>query len=473
MVNHAVHWAEGLFLQPHHFQALERRLRDEIQHSENWYHGYTYGLRKIEIDYDALKNWRIVLKSCSARFRDGSHIATPEDGNLNPILIPKNVFDRQDNVLVYLAISRLQLGRKNADVAGTDSNSRYLVEPIELEDENDPGNPQSLMVRWPNVKLLLGTQDISGFETLPIMRLRRGAMVESPVEIDTDYIPPVLACDSETWGQLSDIISGIYNYVSGQVTRLSKLILDRGIAFESGHREDLERLFRLHSLNGALGMLTPLAFARGIHPFVAYMELSRSLGTISIFRPDRKLPAIPYYDHDNLGLCFHALRRFLLEETEQEAEPIKRPFVGSGLQLQVKLDREWLGPGWTFYLGVDSTLGFDRIVSLMIGGHLDMKVGSTRRVDQIFRNAWEGVELIAEREAPRVLPGKTWTYWRVKQDSTAWKDVEETLNLGVRIPDRQIRGRIEGLEQIRVVADNGQETEISLALFAIPPGVAQ
>ena len=466
MVNHAVHWSEGLFLQPHHFQAAERRLRDEISHSEEWYVGYAYGLRKIEIDLDALANWRIVLRNCQARFQDGSHVEVPADANLNPIALPKDAFDRQDRVMVYLGISRLRLGRKNTDPTGTDPNCRYLVESVEVEDENEPGNPQSLKVRWPNVRLLITGQDLAGYETLPIMRLRRGPMAESPVEIDTDYIPPVLACDA--WGVLqNEIIGKIFNWVGGNVERLARQANDRSIAFESGRREDLEHLLKLSALNGALGLLTNLPFVRGIHPLPAYMELCRILGSLSIFRPGRRMPEVPRYDHDDLGKCFYAVLRLILEEEVGDPDPIKTPFIGAGLQMQVRLQRDWLEPGWSFFIGVDSKLGYDEVVGLM-NGQLNMKVASTREVDMIYSKGRSGVGLIPERDAPRKLPGNTWTYWRVNRESPAWRDADDTLTLGVRINDRQIEGRIEGEQSIRVRTDKGQEVVMSFALFAMP-----
>jgi type VI secretion system protein ImpJ len=472
MVDHAVHWAEGLFLQPHHFQAADRRLREEITLSESWFEGYAYGLRKIEIDDEALANWRIVLRACHCRFQDGTHVRIPEDANLNAIDLPKTIFDRQDRVMIYIGISRLRLGRKNAAIAnGENVNCRYLVETVEVEDENDPGNPQSLSVRWPNVKLLVGDQELAGYEVLPVMRLRRGAMAESVPEIDRDYIPPILACDAWKFLQ-EEILSGIYNQVGTSAERLAAQIVDRGIAFESGHREDLEHIFELHSLNSTLGWLANLPFVRGIHPLTAYMELCRAVGMLSIFRPERRMPEVPRYDHDDLGMCFHTIWRIFRDRPTGPEPIIKRPFIGAGLQLQVRLEREWLTPGWIFFIGVDSKLGYDQVVSLL-DGQLNMKVGSTREVDAIFARGRSGVGLIPEKDAPRALPGKTWAYWKVNRDSSSWKDADETLTLGVRINDRQIEGRIEGEQTIRVRIDNGQEAALSFALFAVPASITQ
>lgn len=56
MTNHPVHWSEGLFISPHHFQLGERRMREEVALAQQWHVGYAYGLRKISLDAEALSN---------------------------------------------------------------------------------------------------------------------------------------------------------------------------------------------------------------------------------------------------------------------------------------------------------------------------------------------------------------------------------------------------------------------------------
>ena len=43
----------------------------------------------------------------------------------------------------------------------------------------------------------------------------------------------------------------------------------------------------LGELNQAYSTLAVLAFAQGVHPFVAYIELCRIVGQLSIFTPER------------------------------------------------------------------------------------------------------------------------------------------------------------------------------------------
>ena len=465
MTHQAVHWGEGLFLRPHHFQAAERYLREEIRLAENWNVPYDYGLRKIEFDADALANWRIVLRACHIRLRDGSHIRFPENADIPPLQLPKNLFEKQSRVMVYLGLPRFRSGHRNANIPGGDPNCRYVIESQEVEDENEPGNPQPIEFRWPHVRLLLDNADLAGYDALPLMRLKRAEAPEAPPQIDPEYIPPVLACDA--WPNLQhDILDSICSRMGSRVESLTRQVFDRHVAFESGHREDLELLLQLHSMNIALGYLWNLPHITGLHPLTAYMELCRAVGLLAIFRAERRFPELPHYDHDDLAQCFYAVKRWL-EGEEAAPEPIKRPFVGAGLQMQVHLEREWLEPSWAFYIGVQSSLSYREVVDL-VRGDLNMKVGSTRQVDTIFAKAQAGVALQPDPEAPRCLPGGNWTYFKVDRSTYAWKDVEETLNLGIRINDTQVDGSIDGASDIRLKLEDGRLVKMTFALFAVP-----
>lgn len=468
MENQAVHWGEGLFLRPHHFQAAERSLRDEVRIAEDWNVSYAYGLREIDIDQDALTNWQVSLRSCHARLHDGTHIRFPEIASIDHIPLPKDAFDRRDRILVYLALPTLKLGRKNSDVVSGDPNCRYSFETVEVEDENQSGKAQMLDVRRPNVRLLLETDDISGFQTIPIMRLRRGTTAEAPPEIDPDFIPPLLACDA--WSILqNDIIGNIYNQIGGMIELLSAQMVDRGVAFESGHREDLERIFKLLTLNTASGLLNNLPFVRGVHPLTAYTDLCGIVGMLAIFRPERGMPDVPKYDHDDLGRCFYAIKKLIQFDApgKKRESYIKRPFEGAGLQLQIRLESEWLQPDWSFYIGVHSELNYHQCVS-MLRGELDMKVGSTAHVETIFTRGQPGVQLIPQPEVPRLLPGKNWTYWKVERDSLAWAEAEKSFTLAIRMNHQHFVGQIDRQQKIQVLTDDNRELTMAFVLYALP-----
>jgi len=61
-----VHWSEGLFLQPHHFQAADRAWTESSQTSELWDHQYGYGVRRLELSQDAIANYQFQVNVCHA-----------------------------------------------------------------------------------------------------------------------------------------------------------------------------------------------------------------------------------------------------------------------------------------------------------------------------------------------------------------------------------------------------------------------
>lgn len=468
MTTHAVHWGDGLFLRPQHFQALERSLRQDITLAQEWATPYAYGFQRLEIDEEALADWTIRLRNCHATFRDGARVRFHEEDQLailEPLTLPKSVFDGRDRVLVLLGLPRNQLGQTNTDSDGGQPLARWTIDSENVEDDSEPGNPQTIDFRTPRMRLFHEGDNPAGYETLPVMRLLRGTQAESPPEIDREFIPPVLCCEASAILRI-DIIESITSFISSRVEAQTQQMFDRKVKFESGHEEDLEIIFQLHSLNMAMGYLAGLPNSRGIHPLWAYQELCRAVGQLAIFRPERRFPNLPLYDHDDLATCFLAVKRWLMEG-RRGPEPIKRPFIGAGLQLQVKLEKEWLEPSWSFFVGVESNLPYHDVVRLM-GGELNMKVGSDREVDKIFARGQAGVKPEPDPNAPRALPGRNWTYFRVDRTRQAWTDVEEVLRLGIRINESQVEGRIDGAEQMSIRLSDGRMVRLAFALFAVP-----
>src|SRR5262245_46948613 len=137
MTSPPVHWHEGMFLRPQHFQSAQRHWSELAATNAKWDHHYNWGLRSLELDADALANFRCVVRSLEARLRDGALFVVAPDDPL-PSLSLRNVFDRQQTVTVYLAAPVFHLSRANAGA----EDARFAVESQDLPDENSGQNPQ-------------------------------------------------------------------------------------------------------------------------------------------------------------------------------------------------------------------------------------------------------------------------------------------------------------------------------------------
>ena len=113
MSSRAVHWYEGMFLRPHHFQAAHRHVNEQTRRNHKWDFHYNWGLRSVEIDLKALANHRLVIHSLEARLRDGTVVFVPKDKPLAMVDL-RPVFQRARQAIVYLAVPSMYLGRRNA-----------------------------------------------------------------------------------------------------------------------------------------------------------------------------------------------------------------------------------------------------------------------------------------------------------------------------------------------------------------------
>ncbi|MEQ8791062.1 MAG: type VI secretion system baseplate subunit TssK [Pirellulaceae bacterium] len=466
MTVHSVHWHEGMFLRPQHFQTAERRIYRQIFQGERWDTHFNWGLRSIALDADALANYRFVLRSVEARLRNGTMVAVPEDGTLSPLDL-KDSFGRENALTVYLAIPLLQLNRANVTNGKIVNGARFSVDTMSIEDENTGLNPVAIQLRIPNVKLLTSSDDHAGYEVLPIARVKRADRAEATPQLDESYFPPLLACDG--WKPLENsILQPIYDRLGKKLELLSGQIVSRNMTFDSSGQGDRLLFEQLRTMNEAYAPLGMLFFSQGVHPQTAYLELCRLVGRMAIFGAQRRPPELPRYDHDDLASCFWRVKQYIdaLLDIVVEPEYKERPFIGAGLRMQVALESAWLESGQQMFVGVQGSLPPEELEKLLTSG-LDMKIGSSDRVDEIFRLGRAGLRFTYANHPPRSLPAQPGlVYFKVDRQSQAeeWDSVQRSLTLAIRLNENLIISNIQGQRALSIKV-GGQTTTLQFMLF--------
>jgi type VI secretion system protein ImpJ len=469
MTARAVHWHEGMFLRPHHFQAAQRHWAHQSQRNDKLDHYFNWGLRDIDIDGDALSNYRFEVHSLTVRLRDGTMIEMPGDGTL-PALDLKGIFDEHRNVTVYLALPMMNLAKANVAERGPAGGARYLVDLQELEDENTGVNPQPLSVRLLNFKYLLSTQEQAGYDVIPLARLQKSMRADATPELDESYIPPVLACDA--WKPLSiGILRNLCDRIGKKVEVLATQMTSRGITLDSRGQGDAAIVAQLWELNEAYSRISIWGFSPGVHPFDAYVELAGLVGRLSYFTATHRPPDLPKYDHDDLGLCFYRVKQYLDEFLELMVEPAykERPFIGTGLRMQVAIEPNWLDAAWEMYIGVHSPLPPEELTRLLtVPGQLDMKIGSSERVDTIYRLGQAGLQFSARPQAPNVLPSVPGLiYFQIRREQNVeWQNVQRSLALALRLNENRIAGNIQG-QRVLNISMGPQMVPLQFTLYVI------
>ena len=286
--------------------------------------------------------------------RDGT-IVCDQAGRTPDRVDLKEAFSKTSDVTAYLAIPKLTIGRANVTPQGANRDTnRYSEIAHAVQDESTGGHDQEISFRDHNTRILLSTQDLSGFEILPVAKIKRAGSEEATPEIDEDYYPPCLA--TAAWEPFNlGLIRAIYDRVGERIEILAQRASERKMTFSSQQPGDLEDLMILRTLNESHSVLHCLTFAQGVHPFTAYTELCRLVGALSVFGDSRVAGDIPAYDHDDLARIFRWIRIRLDEllGARKKLEFEQRPFIGAERGMQVALEPEWFHDGWEWYVGVN------------------------------------------------------------------------------------------------------------------------
>ncbi|QEL19436.1 type VI secretion system baseplate subunit TssK [Limnoglobus roseus] len=472
MTVRSVHWHEGMFLHPHHFQAAGRHAEATIARGGRWDSPHNWGYRTLDLDLDAIANHRFAVRALRARLRDGTQVDFPDDIVLSELDL-KPALENSRSVTILLAVPVARPGRANAS-AGPSERARYQVETVELEDENTGVNPLPIEVRLLNAQLMFSTSPQAGYEVLPVARVMKSARADAPPQLDPTFIPPLLASEASP-ALLGTILRAAYDRVGTKIEVLGGQVTARSLSFDSRTQGDLLILEQLRELNAAAASLSVLAFTPALHPFPAYAELCQIIGRLAIFGPTRRLPPLPRYDHDDLGGCFWRLKQLLDELLDLVVEPAykERAFVGAGLRMQVVLEPAWVESGWSLYVGVECPLSSDDCVRLLSHGQLDMKLGSSERVDAIFRLGQAGLKFEYRPSAPKVLPDRPGqTYFQIASDPNhpEWQNLLRSLTLALRVNEHRVVGSIQG-EQVLTIRMGADTVAVRFTLFAVPqPG---
>ena len=174
-----IHWCEGLFLQPHHLQYMQSSFVENFAHDRRLYWNYPYGVVEAKISDDQLENMRVSFDRLRVLMPSGLEVNVPDNAYLPSLDIKESFASSSGPLTVSLGVPTWSSARSNViEKEATQDwrvKRRYRVAEIEKPDENTGENPQSILVRQINARLLLDNDDRSDLEVLPLLKIVHAA----------------------------------------------------------------------------------------------------------------------------------------------------------------------------------------------------------------------------------------------------------------------------------------------------------
>jgi type VI secretion system protein ImpJ len=434
-----VHWHEGLFLQPHHLQIMQRGLQSDLRKARALLDPYCYGVLESRLSQDDLADGRIRFERLRAIMPSGQEVFFPEDANL-PALDIRAELLRTNPLDVSLAVP-LWTSRANSFRPGESADPRIKLifithEVREVADENTGENSQAVHVRKINARLALKGEDLTDMESLPLLRVARVTGEESgKARQDPDLVPPCVLLRS------SPVLHGLMQELAAQLNASREDLRLKAATGGLGLEVKWELTMRLTVLNRFCASLPSLVEEGIVSPFVMYRELRELLGELLALHPEKTTFNCEAYNHLD---PFRSLKELDLKIRElirvkPGREPLRVPFSGSPGLLRATLEPQHFEKPTGYYIGIRIPPGLDRtkLAIYMCDGNKFKLMPSSMETMAIL-----GLELKEQPQPPLDLPGEGYYFsvvttsnqrrWdQIKQDkavSLVWNNSEFDLS---------------------------------------------
>lgn len=418
---HGVVWKEGIALLPQHFQLQDALHRKSMNQTFATSVPYYWGFTNLLIDAQLLASGTVRITEGKGYFRDGTRFDIQQDGE--PATIQLEPSARPISLFLGLAHSE---HKPSSDAESV--KCRYFEEYVSVEDHySDHSTVEVVAVKKPNYRLLTGSDDLSGFSTIPIGVATCHADT-GEIQLREAFIPPLLNYKVSPFlkGLVKELLAAFEKKGTAISQTLSESVLESRISWEE--------IFYLRSINRGLTELRALARTeRGFHPFELFNVLQRSVADLAtICEASRIAPVIEPYDHDDICHSFTVLmikiREYLRKVITQKVFkfPLNKEQLG---YWTCEISNSEFYSEYDLFIEVcqknDSALAADKIQSLLRAANLD-------EIESLRKTNIKGLKLVAVSTPPIYLPVKrAGEYFKILKKSDDWQRLCQSSGIGI------------------------------------------
>jgi type VI secretion system protein ImpJ len=426
-----VHWAEGMFLRPHHLQLAERHREEMLRQEVRRLQPFFWGLLKVDIALDQLENFTFEVRDVEVKLKDGTSLSLASNLRLPSRTFKTELDQAGGRMEVWLGVPSWRELDGNAFQPGETAGGqdrRWSVEAVEALDENTGGNAQVIEARRANGRFFFGRESREGYECVPLALVERAGQGKNTPVLSAEFIPSVTEIGA--WPGLESLCQSVTNRLEAKHRFLVSEVLEGKLTTDSEGTTGWQPVLKLQILGSFLFLFQQLTRIPRIHPFTVYAEFCRLAGELSIFDDQRSPVKIPLYDHDNLGRCFFEITHVLelLSEKIVASRYVKVDFITREDLLVASLSPEWLAPETEVYLHIESPLDEGEIKNRIEV----MKIGTPSDIPVLKQRRLFGLDIQILKRVPSGLPAREdYFYLAIEKDGPYWANVVKDRTVAI------------------------------------------
>lgn len=436
-------WHQGIYLQPQHFQLLDRACEGLLTPYRKFMTPEFWGVGEMEIQVEALGTGSFSLKSGEFFFPDGTYISLPGNALIEPRPFDEAWVKDGKPLTVYLGLKNWSNERENATVLPTlesiEGVPTRFVAAADTEEIRDlhAGGPEGQVKRLYFVlKIFWETEmeKLGDYQLIPLAQLERFG---SEIRISTDFIPPCISVAGSS--SLRKLAEEIRDQVTARAFQLEEHKSRRGVQTAEFGSRDMVYFLALRSINRYVPLLFHCTNAEHAHPWQLYGILRQLVGELTTFSErvsvlgelDDGKKKLPDYEHKELWKCFSAaqdLISHLLDEITAGPEYVMR-LIHDGTYHSAELKPAIFEGRNRFYLAVRT----EADPKMVLPSLQDIaKLSSREQMHVLVTQALPGIDLEYLQVPPQELPRRANTlYFQINHHNEQWISVARTRSLAL------------------------------------------
>ncbi len=424
--NNKVIWTEGMFLQPIHFQQMDRNFQNWVETRCGGLQSYSWGIIDLEIDQQLLSLGKVAINVCRGVFPDGTPFSIP-DQHSAPESLDISIETKDEVIYLALPVQRL-LGKEIAWDKGADELSRYRMQEIEVKDIHSQSELGNEVIQsgelWMRLRSSAKKQD--AYVTIPLVKVVE-RKIDKQVVLDQQFIPSCLYSNASE--QLENYIEEITGILNHRAEALAKRLGSPG----TGGVAEIVDFLLLQIVNRYQPLFSHFSVLQQMHPERLFSIMIQMAGELATITQENHRPGVfPEYLHEDLEQCFEPVMTTLREELSwvSESRAISIPLEEHPHQIRTAVihDRDLLQTA-EFVLAVAAQVASDKLRS-----HIPRKtaIATVDKLRELVMAQVPGIRLNALAVAPREIPyHKGMIYFELNKNHEMWKELEESGTIAI------------------------------------------